>query len=263
MHGRSRIPGPLGVYTETHGTQPSRVAQAVAATHPPGPVGVSSFTLPMDWVGEAIGAVKQLVDDLTLTFADKIRDWPNHFPTPIDTTIPVHLWEAGLNSLQSHIDEPRLVIPNIVTLVDFDMRSNEDRMWVLNLEDGTTLYNVKVSHGSGIVGGVHNGRLLCTHVSNVEETLLSSLGGCATALRSRFTRAGSRGHTVRRIALDIHGLDPTNDNLFDRNVIFHGAWYVNPNSAGRSNGCFATEDHINDQIVPDIVGGSFVYAHKE
>ena len=267
MHGRSRIPGPLGVQqTGVRRTQPSRVAQTIAATLPQGPIGVTSVSLPRDWVDKTIGAAKQLWDDLQqdqpLTFADKIRDWRNHFAEPTDENISETLWEAALDSLQSHIDEPRLVIPNIVTLVDFDMRSNENRMWVLNLEDGTVLHNVVTSHGSG-AGATQNPRLECRFVGNVQESLLSSVGAYATALNSRFTTAGSRGHTVRRTALAVHGLDPTNNNAFIRRILFHGAWYVNRNSAGRSNGCFATEDRINDRIVPGIVGGSFVYAHKE
>ena len=172
------------------------------------------------------------------------------------------MWEAALDSLQSHIDNERLVLPHIVTLVNLDLRSSENRMWILNLEEGTVSHNVLVSHGRGGRAGLRENAVLdCREVSNVVGSNCSCKGGFATALSSGRTTAGSRGHTTQRIMLRVHGLDSTNNNAFRRRILFHGAWYVNATRAGRSQGCFATREHINAQIIPVIVGGSFVYAY--
>jgi hypothetical protein len=268
MRVRGILPGPLGLHpTVTHLRQDSPVSQPAAAQPLRGPVGISSFSGVEDWVQRTTEAANQLWDGFTdsfsLTFAERVRNWRDHFPDPIDEAISRDLWDATLNSLQTHIDEPRLVIPNIVTLVDFNLRSSENRMWVLNLEDSTVMHHVLVAHGKGIEdSNTHNRGEVCRHVGNMRHSHLSSVGAFTTALSSRNTTAGSRGHSATRIALAVHGLDTTNNNAFGRAILFHGAWYVRPTGAGKSWGCFATQEHVNAVIIPAIVGGSFVYARK-
>ena len=65
----------------------------------------------------------------------------------------------------------------------------------------------------------------------------------------------------------IEGLDPTNDNARRRKIIFHGAWYISKSrirkgKVGRSHGCFATEQSVNDTLIPTISDGTFVYAYN-
>jgi hypothetical protein len=101
-------------------------------------------------------------------------------------------------------------------------------------------------------------------VGNEEHSELSSVGGFVTNSGTYETAAGSpRDHRVRRTGLRVDGLDTTNNHARDRGIVFHGAHYVTRNHAGRSNGCFATEQSVNDRLVVLIAGGSFVYSHFE
>ncbi len=236
-----------------------------------GPMGFSVFVGLSEWIQHQANKVAEQVDEVIeqsvekiteLYFETKVKNWRLFFDSPPDEGISQEMWEAALISLQGHIENPRLQRPHIMTLVNFDLRADQPRLWTVNLEEGSVLFNVMVSHGGGI-GRRRNPLLVCRFVGNIPDSELSSIGAFATALTSRTSTAGSPGHTRSRIALEVHGLDPTNNNAFARHILFHGAHYVNRRRAGRSEGCFATEDAINQELIPVIRGGSFVYAYKE
>ena len=53
--------------------------------------------------------------------------------------------------------------------------------------------------------------------------------------------------------------DGFNDNAFARRVVAHGAPYVTPNKAGRSEGCPAMEPARAQQLLPKLADGGMVF----
>ncbi len=176
------------------------------------------------------------------------------------------LWSAGVRSMLDHISDHRLRKFNLITLVDFRLNSRKKRMWVIDLKTNTTKYYCHVSHGknSGKPDSIPN------KFSNKKGSNQSSLGAFVT-LHQRKAKAGQRGKTdlsdnrKRRKAMVVEGLEACNSLARRRGIIFHGAFYVKPHSnvnrhkVGRSLGCFATEQAINDKLIDDIEQGSFIY----
>ena len=177
--------------------------------------------------------------------------------------VPQDLWEHGLRSLVLHLTEPRLRRPNIITLVDYRLDADSNRLWTIDLRTKAIFIETVVSHGSG-TGSRRNPIDEVQHVGNEPGSELSSVGAFVTDSGTYQSAAGSpRNHRVRRAALRIDGLDTTNNRARERAIVFHGAHYVHANHAGRSDGCFATEQAVNDRLIVLIQGGSFVYSYFE
>ena len=122
-----------------------------------------------------------------------------------------------------------LIKKDILTIIDFSMPSSAKRLWVIDMENNTVLYNSVVSHG------MNSGGDYATSFSNAQSSNKSSLGFYATAE----TYNGKNGFSMK-----LDGLEPgVNSNARARAVVMHGAYYANPdilNSQsylGRSQGC--------------------------
>ena len=76
----------------------------------------------------------------------------------------------------------------------------------------------------------------------------------------------SRGHGV---SLKLYGLSPTNHRAYDREVIIHGADYINDGiilayeRVGRSFGCPALEPSVAKHTIQQLKGGSLIYLYGE
>lgn len=172
-----------------------------------------------------------------------------------------HLVNAGVNpqalrvALQGYswAQSKGAVHKHILTLVDFTKPSTANRLWVINLDNGSVIYNGLVAHGSG------SGGLYATYFSDRAGSRASSLGAMVTGT----TYQGKHG-----TELTIHGLEAgVNDDVASRAVIFHSANYVSRAFAqehgyiGRSWGCFALSPSAAGQVINTIKGGSFVFAY--
>jgi hypothetical protein len=76
----------------------------------------------------------------------------------------------------------------------------------------------------------------------------------------------SRGHGV---SLKMHGLSDTNSKAYDREIIIHGADYINDGiilsyeRVGRSYGCPALEPAVAKHFIRQLKGGSLIYLYGE
>lgn len=87
-------------------------------------------------------------------------------------------------------------------------------MWIFDLNKERLLYNTYVAHGK------NSGMDVPRHFSNTMSSKESSLGTYVT----RDTYYGSKG-----LSLNLQGLERgINDNAYNRRVVIHGAWYVEP-----------------------------------
>jgi hypothetical protein len=141
----------------------------------------------------------------------------------------------------------------VLTVIDYSMPSNRQRMWVFDLDKERLLYNTYVAHGK------NSGADVPHHFSNKLSSKETSLGTYVT----RDTYVGSKGYS-----LNLHGLEKGfNDNAFDRRVVIHGAWYVEPDfikkagHAGRSWGCPSIAQTLAKPVINTIKGGSVVFAY--
>jgi hypothetical protein len=70
----------------------------------------------------------------------------------------------------------------------------------------------------------------------------------------------SGGRAYNSVGLRLNGVSGDfNDNARSRGVVAHGAPYVTPTGAGRSEGCPAMEMSRAQQLLPKLANGSMVF----
>lgn len=141
----------------------------------------------------------------------------------------------------------------VLTVIDYSLPSNKQRMWIFDLKKERLLYNTYVAHGK------NSGMDVPHHFSNKSSSRETSLGTYVT----RNTYIGSKGYS-----LNLQGLERGfNDNAYNRRVVIHGAWYVEPDfikkagRAGRSWGCPSIAKTLAKPVINTIKDGSVVFAY--
>ena len=144
---------------------------------------------------------------------------------------------------------------NILTLIDFNKPSTEERLYVFDLDRREVLFISHVAHGR------NSGENYATSFSNQSGSHKSSLGFYLTGI----TYQGGNGYSMR-----LHGLEKgINDRAYDRAIVVHAAAYANPSvigpggRLGRSFGCPALPEAVNDKIINRIKGGTVMYIHAD
>lgn len=119
------------------------------------------------------------------------------------------------HKLESHVKE----IVNLVNsstkynteigfFVDMSIPSSKNRFFIYNLKKNKIISKGLVSHGSGSETGIE-GKL---KFSNIKNSLSSSLGKYTVG----YTYKGTFGKAYK-----LYGLDKTNSNAFNRNIVLH------------------------------------------
>jgi hypothetical protein len=145
----------------------------------------------------------------------------------------------------------------VLSIVDFSLPSTEKRLFIIDLQNVRLLFNTWVAHGR------NSGALMATRFSNRYNSLMSSLGFYVTG--DPFM--GQHGYS-----LHLEGIEPGwNDHAHARSIIMHPAGYVSEDHIrqwgylGRSEGCPAIPEELDQAIIDEIKGGSclFIYAPNE
>ncbi len=158
-------------------------------------------------------------------------------------------------SLQAYIKARQKGYDNkqLLTVIDYSKPSSERRLWVFDLKKGHTLFNTWVSHGK------NSGGMSANSFSNSPGSLKSSLGVFVTDK----PYIGGKGYSLRMRGLE-RGV---NDNAYRRDIVFHGAWYVNPDTirrygqVGRSWGCPAVSTDTARSLIDTIKENTVVFAY--
>lgn len=143
--------------------------------------------------------------------------------------------------------------------VDYGLPSTTPRGYVfdmklLKLLDGP----FTVAHGRGS-SPARSG--IPTRFSNAIGSAATSLGLYLTEATYRF-RGNSGGRHYSSIGLRLVGVsEGFNDNAFARRVVAHGAPYVTPVKAGRSEGCPAMEQSRARKLLPKLANGGMVFLY--
>ena len=141
----------------------------------------------------------------------------------------------------------------ILTVIDYSLPSSQQRMCIFYLNKKPFIYNTYVAHGR------NSGDTVANHFSNAPNSKATSLGTYIT----QDTYVGSKGLSLNLKGLE-HGF---NDNAFNRRVVVHGAWYVEPDfikssgRAGRSWGCPSIAKTLAKPVINVIKGGSVLFAY--
>lgn len=151
------------------------------------------------------------------------------------------------------LKEKGIIKKNILTLIDFTKSSNTKRLWIIDMNTKTVLYNTLVSHGR------NSGNEFATDFSNTSSSNKSSLGFYATG--ELYT--GKHGTSLR-----LDGLEPgINCNARNRAIVIHAADYVSENfikqhsRLGRSQGCPALPKELNKEIIDLIKEKSCLFIY--
>jgi hypothetical protein len=153
----------------------------------------------------------------------------------------------------THEDEVR---KPYLYFVDYGLPNTTPRGYVfdmasLKVVDGPFM----VAHGRGSEerAGVP------TRFSNASGSNATSLGLYVAKATYDF-RGKSGGRSYRSVGLRLKGVSTGfNDNALARGVVAHGAPYVAPNRAGRSEGCPAMEPARAQDLLPKLADGGMVF----
>lgn len=143
--------------------------------------------------------------------------------------------------------------PGVLSIIDFSKPSTQKRLFILDLYNGTLLFNTLVAHGR------NSGTLIATRFSNRPNSFMSSLGFYLTG--EPFI--GQHGYSLR-----LDGKEKGwNDNALHRSIIIHPAGYVSDayiqhkGYLGRSEGCPAIPVGMDRSIIDSIRGGSCLFIY--
>ncbi len=186
----------------------------------------------------------ELMDRLLSTPADEVHALPE--PTVLELAV------RGYNRLINEADVP---IPDILTVMDFSLPSDVERMWVFNMKTGELLFHNLVAHGR------NSGDRFARRFSNVPGSYTSSLGFYLTG-DIYFGRHG--------LSLYLDGIEyGINHRARERAIVIHAADYVTPGFVkqhgrlGRSHGCPALPPQLSKEIINTIKGGSCLFIYGD
>jgi hypothetical protein len=161
------------------------------------------------------------------------------------------LLQKALFGYELLLEEKCISRPEVITIIDFGLPSDKERLWVLDLINGKVLFHCLVAHGR------NSGDLMAEKFSNTPGSNASSPGFYTTGE----TYIGKHG-----LSLTLEGREPgINDKARERAIVMHGADYVSADfirkygRLGRSFGCPAVPEKLSKKIILTIKGGSCLF----
>ena len=152
---------------------------------------------------------------------------------------------------------PNEVKKPLLYFVDYGLSSNTPRGYVFDMDE------LRVVDGPFMVaagrGSAADSRGIPTRFSNRSGSAATSLGLYLATSLYQFS-GKSAGQHYTSIGLRLKGLsEGVNDNALARGVVAHGAPYVTPTRAGRSEGCPAMEQSRARDLLPKLANGAMVF----
>jgi hypothetical protein len=193
------------------------------------------------------GMLAATIDSAVRTLGASVR--PLSHPKALETAF--HSYFAYLAQHPDDVKKPYLYF------VDYGLPSTEPRGYVfdmraLQIVDGP----FTVAHGRGSSTSQYG---VPTKFSNASGSAATSLGlYLAENTYSFHGKTGGRPYSS--IGLKLKGVsEGFDDNALARGVVAHGAPYVTPTKAGRSEGCPAMEPQRAQRVLPELADGGMVF----
>jgi hypothetical protein len=154
----------------------------------------------------------------------------------------------------SHPDEVR---KPFLYFVDYGLPSTSPRGYLFDMESLKVVDGpFTVAHGRGSSTSQYG---VPTRFSNASGSASTSLGLYVAKALYDFHGHAS-GQAYSSIGLRLMGVsNGFNDNALARGVVAHGAPYVTPSKAGRSEGCPAMEPSRAQRLLPKLAEGGMVF----
>ena len=135
-----------------------------------------------------------------------------------------------------------------ITIVDFSMRSNKQRFFLIDMASGEVIKHW-TTHG---LNSDKNKDGLAEIFGNVNGSGKSSLG---------FVRTAEVYHGKFKRSIRLDGLESSNSNIRRRAIVFHGWDGVKeePRIQGLSWGCITLDWNVKDGVLDKIKEGSLMY----
>jgi len=166
--------------------------------------------------------------------------------------------ETAFNSYFAYTtSHPDQVTKPFLYFVDYGLPSTEPRGYVFDMRSLAVVEGpFTVAHGRGSSTTQYG---VPTRFSNAPGSAMTSLGlYLAEGLYAFRGHAG--GQAYSSIGLRLQGVMPGyNDKALARGVVAHGAPYVTPTKAGRSEGCPAMEQQRAQRVLPELANGAMVF----
>ena len=188
---------------------------------------------------------------------------PENLPEPqrvdVATTVidPSHqIRPQALKSALAALDKYKDAIEkrDRMYVVDFQEHSSRQRMFEVDLQTGA-VRAFRTAHGKGSDPG-HTG--FASWFSNIPDSYASSVGAYLTAGQAMGAKHGPN--------VLLEGLEPTNNEARDREIIVHSADYCEIDyllqfgKLGRSYGCFSVSRADLATLRPAMDGGRLLFA---
>jgi hypothetical protein len=152
-----------------------------------------------------------------------------------------------------HLKEQGKIKKDLLTVIDFSQSSNTKRLWIIDMDTQTVLYNTLVAHGR------NSGDEFATDFSNDNSSNKSSLGFYTTGEIYN----GKHGQSLR-----LDGMESgINSNARSRGVVMHAADYVSDtfiklhHRLGRSQGCPALPGNLTKEVINLIKDRSCLFIY--
>jgi len=167
--------------------------------------------------------------------------------------VSARVLNLAMNAVSCGVASGDLAAPPTLTVIDYSLPSARPRLWVFDLRSGQLLFRELVAHGR------NSGDEAATHFSNLMGSRESSLG----LFRTADAYVGHNGYSLR-----LDGLEPGfNSQARARDIVVHGAKYVDPAVAGasghvgRSWGCPALREAVARRLIDTVRGGGVIFSY--
>ena len=143
-------------------------------------------------------------------------------------------------------------------VLDYSTHSRLPRFHVIERSTRTIVHSFVVAHGIGSEPDDNDG--LPDVFLDVVDSNASSLGLFKTDEIYMSPKEGNG------LSMRLHGLSSTNANAYQRAIVIHAQFYVEPalvealGRAGRSDGCMVFSAADRDTVIDLLRGGALIYA---
>lgn len=140
-----------------------------------------------------------------------------------------------------------------LTIVDFSLSSNKERLWVIDLKNKEIIFHTLVAHGR------NTGEEYAAKFSNLPNSFMSSIG---------FYITGEIYNGKHGFSLRLDGQEREfNSEARSRAVVMHGADYVSKDfikkvgRLGRSLGCPAIPVELHEEIISALADKTVLFVY--
>lgn len=159
-----------------------------------------------------------------------------------------NVFDKAITGWNKLLKQKQVEKPGILSIADLSQSSTAKRLYIIDMQNKSVLFNTYVAHGR------NSGQEYANSFGNRPESYKSSLGFYVTGA----TYTGAHGTSLR-----LKGYEKgINDNAEERGIVIHGAPYVSEwfieqtGRLGRSQGCPAVPEDLCKPIVERIKDGS-------